>query len=124
MKTDPEQTARPAVAVVGAGSASLSMELAAPNGMLRRVLTQQVSRLRNLAAQMEEEGKCLKILGTTEKRIPHSFSRGAEMCGAADMAREWAANLESLLPKSVVSLTGTLPDSKIPNQVTSPGVGL
>jgi acyl-CoA reductase-like NAD-dependent aldehyde dehydrogenase len=82
------------------GSASLARELAEPNGMLRYTLTQQVKRLRKLADEMEEEGKCLKILGTTEKRIPHAFSRGAEMCGAADMARDWAENLEALLPNT------------------------
>ena len=88
---------------VGVGSndssaGSLALELAHPESMLRRTLTRQAARLRALAATMEEEGKCLKILGTTEKRIPNAFSRGAEMCGAADMARDWAANLEALLP--------------------------
>lgn len=68
--------------------------------MLRRTLKLQVARLRQLAEAMEAEGACLKILGRTEKRIPHAFSRGAEMCGAADMAREWAAHLESLLPNA------------------------
>lgn len=79
---------------------SLARELAHPESMLRRTLVLQVARLRALADAMEEEGKCLKILGTTEKRIPHAFSRGAEMCGAADMARDWAANLEALLPNA------------------------
>lgn len=83
---------------VPSGSADLAYELSRSNGMLRYVLMNQVKRLRELAAMMDEEGKNLKILGTTETRIPHSFSRGAEMCGAADMAREWAANLEALLP--------------------------
>ena len=92
---------------VGVGSndssaGSLALELAHPESMLRRTLTIQSARLRALAATMEEEGKCLKILGTTEKRIPNAFSRGAEMCGAADMARDWAANLEALLPNANV----------------------
>jgi acyl-CoA reductase-like NAD-dependent aldehyde dehydrogenase len=93
-KNEPSQ----GVAAVAAGSDSLDRELAETNGMLRYTLTQQIKRLRKLADEMEAEGRCLKILGTTEKRIPHAFSRGAEMCGAADMARNWAENLEALLP--------------------------
>ena len=88
----------PALDVPAGSAGSLALELAHPESMLRRTLTLQAARLRALAATMEEEGKCLKILGTTEKRIPNAFSRGAEMCGAADMARDWAANLEALLP--------------------------
>ena len=80
--------------------ASLARDLAHPESMLRRSLTLHVARLRALADAMDEEGNCLKILGTTEKRIPHAFSRGAEMCGAADMARDWAESLEALLPKT------------------------
>lgn len=80
--------------------ALLALEMAHPESMLRRTLTLQAARLRALAATMEEEGKCLKILGITEKRIPNAFSRGAERCGAADMARDWAANLEALLPNT------------------------
>ena len=96
MTTDQGQTV--AVGSSDSSAGSLARELAHPESMLRRTLTLQVARLRALASTMEEEGKCLKILGTTEKRIPHAFSRGAEMCGAADMARDWASNLEALLP--------------------------
>jgi len=83
---------------------ALDRELAHPASMLRRTLTLQVVRLRTLADTMEEEGKCLKILGITEKRIPAVFSQGVEMCGAADRAREWAANLEALLPNTQKSM--------------------
>ena len=96
MTTDQGQTV--AVGSSDSSAGSLARELAHPESMLRRTLTLQVARLRALAYTMEEEGKFLKILGTTEKRIQHAFSHGAEMCGAADMARDWASNLEALLP--------------------------
>lgn len=97
MNSSDQKQAPVAVGSTG-GSASFTQELAHPESMLRFTLTNQVQRLRKLADSMEEEGKCLKILGTTEKRIPHAFSRGAEMCNAANMAREWADNLAAFLP--------------------------
>ena len=110
MTTDQGQTV--AVGSSDSSAGSLARELAHPESMLRRTLTLQVARLRALASTMEEEGKFLKILGTTEKRIQHAFSHGAEMCGAADMARDWASNLEALLPNTPVSHGSAANNSK------------
>ena len=109
MDTSKPKDAAEALDVRTGSAGSLALELAHPESMLRRTLTLQAARLRALAATMEEEGKCLKILGITEKRIPNAFSRGAEMCGAADMARDWAANLEALLPNTTITDAEAIP---------------
>lgn len=88
-------------------SESLLRELAQENGMLRHVVKSHADRLQRLADDMEEEGKALKILGKSETRISEAFGHGAEMCGAADMARDWAKNLKALLANDLDQRRGS-----------------
>lgn len=86
--------------------ASLLEELAESNGALRRTVSLQVDQLRRLANLVEEEGDCLQILGRVEGRIPNLFMHGSEMKGAADMMRDWADNLDSLITQTKETTNG------------------
>lgn len=56
-------------------------------------------RLRNLAKEMEIVGNAIKNLAPLPG-LEHALSRGGDMCGAADMAREWADSIERIINES------------------------
>lgn len=76
-----------------------------PASLTEIVVNGMIARLRRVADEMEECGEALQLL---ENYVPAagSFQRGAEMKGAVDMARQWAAEIRLLNACRVATADG------------------